>query len=115
MGDGQTTHAKRLARAGPSDESARMSLRSGAAPSRLEVPATGKARRLAAKDLAAAKEKIADGVRWQTCWQRPTARARQRASKRMKDAARLCARARLHFESVGHPETAGEAAANPII
>ena len=60
VGDGQTTHAKRLARAGLSDEFARMALRSGASPSRLEVPARGKARRLAAKDLAAAKARIAD-------------------------------------------------------
>ena len=90
VGSGQTTHAKQLARAGPSEEFARTSLRSGVSASRFAVPTRGKESSLAAIDLAVAKVRSADhrSAKADMLAARDGGgAARQRASKRMKDAA----------------------------
>ena len=82
----------RLEMGGGSAESARRSLRRGASPSTLAVAASGKERRLAAKDRAAAKASSADHRRESadvTVARVATgaARARDRASSRTNSAA----------------------------
>jgi len=59
-GTGMHAQGRRLAMGGGSAESSRTSLRRGACPSTLAVPHSGKERRLATKDRAAAKDSSTD-------------------------------------------------------